>query len=81
MRALRLANPKSIAIAELTKNICVTANKPAAGTSAESDESGVQLSEEGELSEFFPPFVWLLRDFSLHMKKVIVCTADSAGKR
>ena len=23
----------------------------------------------------------LLRDFSLHMKKVIVCTADSAGKR
>ena len=41
----------------------------------------MQLSEEGELSEFFPPFVWLLRDFSLHMKKVIVCTADSAGER
>ena len=24
---------------------------------------------ESELAEFFPPFVWLLRDFSLHMKK------------
>ena len=56
--ALSVANPKSITIAELTKNICLSAD---IGENAE--------GREGELSAFFPPFLWLLRDFHLDMEK------------
>ncbi len=60
-------------VGELTKNICVSANPPLGEPRAEQDaqnmNSTAPAQTESELAEFFPPFVWLLRDFSLHMKK------------
>ena len=65
-------------VGELTKNICVSANQhleSSEGGSRPEDEanSSTQPEQPGqteaELAEFFPPFMWLLRDFSLHMKK------------
>ena len=45
-------------VGELTKNICLSAD---IGENAE--------GREGELSAFFPPFLWLLRDFHQDMEK------------
>ena len=52
-------------VGELTKNICVSANQ----TGEEGGEEEASTQTEAELAQFFPPFMWLLRDFSLHMKK------------
>ena len=60
-------------VGELTKNICVSANRHGEpGGEQEAQKMGSTAPDaqsESELAEFFPPFVWLLRDFSLHMKK------------
>ena len=58
-------------VGELTKNICLSANKATDEEGGASVEDGAELAlnTEEELAQFFPPFVWLLRDFALRVQK------------
>ena len=57
-------------VAELTKNICLSANSTSnSGAYDGGDGHAPPVASEAELAAFFPPFVWLLRDFSLKIQK------------
>ena len=61
-------------VGELTKNISLSTVKaknaedaaPAEGEDAKDDEASDVT--EADLAQFFPPFLWILRDFSLKLK-------------
>jgi hypothetical protein len=56
-------------VGELTKNVCLSSDHAAApGESPRDSVAGTEGREE-ELASFFPPFLWLLRDFHLDLEK------------
>ena len=55
-------------VGELTKNISASVAQAADGADADAGGAAPQKPDERELSQFFPPFLWLLRDFSLKLK-------------
>jgi hypothetical protein len=63
-------------VSELTKHICVhtkSSEEPAvdassAGSSLDSTSNENLSHEDAELSDFFPPMMWLLRDFVVSME-------------
>lgn len=57
-------NCRLFLVSELTKHVCVQTN----GQGENSDEEEAKFSEE-MLAPYFPPFVWLLRDFMLDMQE------------
>lgn len=54
-------------VGELTKNVCLSSDH-AAADSQPSGGDGAEVGED-ELAAFFPPFLWLLRDFHLDLEK------------
>jgi hypothetical protein len=57
-------------VGELAKSICIS-TRPGSSAPEDPDNPGSSSAaeSEAELAQFFPPFVWLLRDFSLNLKK------------
>eukprot|EP01052_Picozoa_sp_SAG31_P012623 SAG31_NODE_742_length_12424_cov_16.082353_14_plen_838_part_00 len=53
-------------VGELTKNVCLNAEKPGGGEPGSAETDGV---DEAALAQFFPPFLWLLRDFHLDLER------------
>ena len=55
-------------VGELTKNVCLSSDHAAAADAAAAAQATAE-GREDELAAFFPPFLWLLRDFHLDMEK------------
>ncbi len=57
-------------VGELTKNVCLSSDHAAAaGESPPRDSDNGAEGRAEELASFFPPFLWLLRDFHLDLEK------------
>ena len=57
-------------VGEISKKICVASSSSAASstTTTTKTTSSISNNQEKELSEYFPPFMWLLRDFHLDLE-------------